>query len=225
MDIQGRRQSSNIEDRRGMSPVRTGVGLSVGGVLLLIVLSMLGVDVRPFLGPLALVAMVAFFGALYPDTFLTKSNLVDNILQQVTFVAIVASVQTVVMVVGEFDLSVGGLAALATGYAATILNTATIDGVPKQAGSLALAVFLCVLAGVIGGLDSGETGPPEMLMELVYRLATETSPIVTEIRNNVYVSVTPVAGPNVEHGLLTMPRMPQPHASARRGCFENMRVE
>src|SRR5262249_35339 len=33
----------------------------------------------------------------------------------------------------------------------------------------------------------------EMLMELVYRLATETSPLVTQIRNNVIVSVTPVA--------------------------------
>ncbi len=50
MDIRGRRQSSNIEDRRGMRPVRTGVGLSIGGVLFLVVLSMLGVDPRPFLG-------------------------------------------------------------------------------------------------------------------------------------------------------------------------------
>ncbi|MBL0171433.1 MAG: hypothetical protein IPP90_11995 [Gemmatimonadaceae bacterium] len=46
---------------------------------------------------------------------------------------------------------------------------------------------------LMGGLHSGETGPSEMLMELVYRLATETSPIVTQIRNNLYVSVTPVA--------------------------------
>ncbi|MFO1392162.1 MAG: neutral zinc metallopeptidase [Steroidobacteraceae bacterium] len=50
MDIEGRRQSSNIEDRRGMRPVRTGVGLSIGGVLLLLALSYMGVDVRPFLG-------------------------------------------------------------------------------------------------------------------------------------------------------------------------------
>ena len=50
MDIEGRRQSSNIEDRRGMRPVRTGVGLSIGGVLFLVVLSFMGVDVRPFLG-------------------------------------------------------------------------------------------------------------------------------------------------------------------------------
>jgi hypothetical protein len=45
----------------------------------------------------------------------------------------------------------------------------------------------------IGGLHSGEFGPPEMLMELVYRLATETSPFITAIRDNVIVSVTPVA--------------------------------
>ncbi len=46
---------------------------------------------------------------------------------------------------------------------------------------------------LMGGLHSGETGPSEMLMELVYRLATETSPLITQIRNNLYVSVTPVA--------------------------------
>jgi hypothetical protein len=46
---------------------------------------------------------------------------------------------------------------------------------------------------LMGGLHSGETGPSEMLMELVYRLAVETSPYIAEIRDNVYVSVTPVA--------------------------------
>ncbi len=46
---------------------------------------------------------------------------------------------------------------------------------------------------LLGGLHSGETGPSEMLMELVYRIATETSPLITQIRNNVYLSVTPVA--------------------------------
>jgi hypothetical protein len=46
---------------------------------------------------------------------------------------------------------------------------------------------------LVGGLHSGETGPSEMLMELVYRLATETSPLINQIRDNVIVSVTPVA--------------------------------
>lgn len=50
MDTEGRRQSSNIEDRRGMRPVRTGVGLSLGGVLFLVVLSLLGINPLPFLG-------------------------------------------------------------------------------------------------------------------------------------------------------------------------------
>jgi hypothetical protein len=48
----------------------------------------------------------------------------------------------------------------------------------------------------MGGLHSGETGPSEMLMELAYRLVTETSPLITQIRNNVYVSITPVADPD-----------------------------
>ena len=45
----------------------------------------------------------------------------------------------------------------------------------------------------MGGLHSSETGPSEMLMELVYRLAVETSPFISQIRDNVYVSVTPSA--------------------------------
>ncbi|MDP9143644.1 MAG: hypothetical protein M3N43_02940, partial [Actinomycetota bacterium] len=45
----------------------------------------------------------------------------------------------------------------------------------------------------MAGLHSGETGPSEMVMELVYRLATETSPIISGIRENLYVSVTPAA--------------------------------
>jgi hypothetical protein len=47
-----------------------------------------------------------------------------------------------------------------------------------------------------GGLHSAETGPPEMLMELAYRLAVEDSPITNAVRDNVIVSITPVAEPD-----------------------------
>jgi len=47
-----------------------------------------------------------------------------------------------------------------------------------------------------GGLHSAETGPPEMLMELAYRLATEDSPLIQQIRNNVIVMMTAVAEPD-----------------------------
>jgi hypothetical protein len=49
---------------------------------------------------------------------------------------------------------------------------------------------------LMGGLHSGELGPPEMLMELAYRLAVETSPFIDQIRENVIVSITPVADPD-----------------------------
>jgi len=42
------------------------------------------------------------------------------------------------------------------------------------------------------GLHSAETGPPEMLMELAYRLLTEDSELVQRIRDNLVVALTPV---------------------------------
>src|SRR5207244_6206293 len=45
-----------------------------------------------------------------------------------------------------------------------------------------------------GGLHSAETGPPEMLMELAYRLAVEDAPLYDQIRKNVIVMMT--AAPN-----------------------------
>jgi hypothetical protein len=43
-----------------------------------------------------------------------------------------------------------------------------------------------------GGLHSPETGAPEMLMELAYRLAVEDTPLVASIRENVITLITPV---------------------------------
>ncbi|MCJ7628727.1 MAG: hypothetical protein MUO50_10110, partial [Longimicrobiales bacterium] len=43
-----------------------------------------------------------------------------------------------------------------------------------------------------GAMHSGETGSPEMLMEIVYRLAVEETPFVQKIRDNVFFMTTPV---------------------------------
>lgn len=43
-----------------------------------------------------------------------------------------------------------------------------------------------------GGMHSPESGPPEMLMELAYRLVVEESPVIQEIRKNSIVILTPV---------------------------------
>lgn len=43
-----------------------------------------------------------------------------------------------------------------------------------------------------GGMHSPESGPPEMLMELAYRLATGESPFIQNIRKNSVIILTPV---------------------------------
>ena len=48
----------------------------------------------------------------------------------------------------------------------------------------------------MAGLHSGETGPPEMLMELAYRLAVEEGPLFDQIRDNIIVTMTPAAEPD-----------------------------
>jgi hypothetical protein len=45
---------------------------------------------------------------------------------------------------------------------------------------------------VTSGMHSPETGGPEMLMELAYRLAVEETPFIQNIRNNVITFITPV---------------------------------
>ncbi len=45
---------------------------------------------------------------------------------------------------------------------------------------------------ITSGMHSPETGGPEMLIELAYRLIVEESPFIQEIRNNVITLITPV---------------------------------
>ena len=45
---------------------------------------------------------------------------------------------------------------------------------------------------VVSGMHSPETGGPEMLIELAYRLLVEESPFIQNIRNNVITMITPV---------------------------------
>ena len=45
---------------------------------------------------------------------------------------------------------------------------------------------------ITSGMHSPETGGPEMLMELAYRLVVEETPFIQKIRNNVITFITPV---------------------------------
>ena len=48
----------------------------------------------------------------------------------------------------------------------------------------------------LGGLHSAETGPPEMLVELAYRLVSEDSELVRKVRDNVIVGINPASDPD-----------------------------
>lgn len=94
---------------------------------------------------LGFVALVALFGALRPSVFLTPMNL-RNILEQVAILGIVSCTQTVVMVVGDFDLSVGALASVA----GVIVGSLLLAGTPLPVVVLA-AAGLGIAAGVVNG--------------------------------------------------------------------------
>ena len=62
----------------------------------------------------------------------------------------------------------------------------TSDAVAKQLIATGKPIYYAN-----GSIHTPETGSPEMLMELAYRLAIEESPFINEIRNNVIVVLTP----------------------------------
>jgi ribose transport system permease protein len=94
---------------------------------------------------LGFAAILLFFAFQLPETFLTSRNLI-NITQQLSMLAVVAATMTIVMVMNDFDLSVGSMASLA-GIVAAVMFTL---GYPVWMG---LAVAL--LVGLAGGLFNG----------------------------------------------------------------------
>jgi len=89
--------------------------------------------------------ILLFFALKLPDTFLTALNLI-NISQQLSMLAVVAATMTIVMVMNDFDLSVGSMASL-SGIVAAMLFTA---GYPVWVG-----LSVALLVGVFGGLFNG----------------------------------------------------------------------
>lgn len=94
---------------------------------------------------LGFVVIIVFFAVQLPDTFLTPRNLI-NITQQLSMLAVVAATMTIVMVMNDFDLSVGSMASLAGIVAALLFSL----GYPIWVG---LVVALAV--GLAGGLVNG----------------------------------------------------------------------
>lgn len=114
---------------------------------------------------LGFVALVVLFGVLRPSVFLTPANL-RNILEQVAILGIVSCTQTAVMVVGDFDLSVGALASVA----GVIIGSLLLGGTP-----LPLVVLAAVGLGVAAGVLNGFLVAYLRLSAFIATLATMTS--------------------------------------------------
>lgn len=109
-------------------------------------------------------SILVFFTIALPDTFMTARNWL-NISQQMSMLMVVAAGMTIVMVMGDFDLSVGSMASFA-GIAVAILFTM---GVPVWA-----AVILALLIGLAGGAINGALIAFVGILPFVATLATLT---------------------------------------------------
>lgn len=93
----------------------------------------------------AFFVLISVFWMLLPETFFTGRN-IFNITQQISMLAVTAFAMTIVMAMGDFDLSVGSMASL-VGIAAAVLF--------KETGSESIS-FACALGiGILGGVLNG----------------------------------------------------------------------
>lgn len=105
----------------------------------------LGHLVRTFGTLIGFLVVIVYFSINLPNTFMTVPNWL-NISQQVSMLAVIAFTMTIVMVMGDFDLSVGSMASLAGIVAALLFR----DGYPVMMGILA-----ALAVGLLGGLLNG----------------------------------------------------------------------
>ncbi|HET9069086.1 MAG TPA: ABC transporter permease [Amaricoccus sp.] len=94
----------------------------------------------------ALILLVAFFTALEP-AFVSERN-IRAILRVVSFVGIIAIGQSMLLIAGEFDLSVGSVAGLSAVVAAKLMTAAALPVPLALLGGLATGA----LVGLVNGL-------------------------------------------------------------------------
>ena len=67
-------------------------------------------------------------------------------------------------------------------------------------------------------MHSPETGGPEMLMELAYRLVVEETPLIQNIRNNVITFITPVVEVDGREKMVDAYYYNKKYGRGRAGC-------
>ena len=108
----------------------------------------------PVLGPFVALALLVLLGALVNPVFLSPANL-GNVLTRTSFTGIIAVGATFVITTGNIDLSVGALAAFASGVAIIAMNALLGPwgaGWPVIGAGLAVALAIGLAAGWLNGI-------------------------------------------------------------------------
>jgi ribose transport system permease protein len=125
----------------------------------------LGTDPSTWGPVLAFVLLIVVFGALRPDTFLSSGN-IFSILNNQAVLAIVACGLTLVLLGGEFDLSIGAVMTFAGALSAGL--------VANQGTSPLLAIALVLVIGALIGAANGVLVTVFQVPALIATLAMAT---------------------------------------------------
>jgi ribose transport system permease protein/L-arabinose transport system permease protein len=121
------------------------------------VINTIGVDNLSLLFALAIVVGFVIWqsprNAAGEPLFLTWQNLMNSLAQSVVIVGLLAVGETVVIVAGALDISVGSIASVASVTAAIAMVSGVLGVVP--AGFMLVGVFIGLLTGGILGLGNG----------------------------------------------------------------------
>jgi ribose transport system permease protein len=114
-----------------------------------------------------LILVLGAFTTAFNPAFLTVGNLL-NVLNQISVPAIAAAGAALVMISGNFDISVGTMIGLATTTAALLY----VDGKPLWL-SILVGFLICLACGTFNGIVIAKTRTPSFIMTLamlsVYR--------------------------------------------------------
>lgn len=100
---------------------------------------------QPLLGPLAALIIAVLVFTVITDTFMSPVNM-SLLLQQSVVIGILAVAQTLIILTGGIDLSIGAIAILGT------LVMAKIGGTQGPVVGLLATVIVCLIAGSLNGL-------------------------------------------------------------------------
>jgi hypothetical protein len=94
---------------------------------------------------IALAILIAIFGALRPDVFFLARN-IQNIGQAIAILGVLATAQTIVIISGGLDISVGSVVGMSTVCIATVVT---------WTGSTTLSIAAGIAVGIVAGLVNG----------------------------------------------------------------------